>query len=202
VVPKTGSSTQAAARFFRSAADFRRWLEAHHAQAPELLVGFYKKESGRGGLTYAQALDEVLCFGWIDGIRKGLDPVSYTIRFTPRRKRSIWSQVNLRHMDRLMAAGRVQPAGRAAYQQRDRSLSKSYSFENDAARLSPAETKRFRAHRQAWEFFQSLRSSQRKGLTWWIVSAKKEETRRRRLDALVATCARGEFDPLRPPKTR
>src|SRR4029453_9533271 len=98
--------------------------------------------------------------------------------------------VNLRHMKRLLAAGRVQPAGRAAYEQRDRALTKSYSFENDAGQLQPAEAKRFRANGKAWQFFQSLRPSQRKGLTWWIVSAKKDETRRRRLDALMATCAR------------
>jgi uncharacterized protein YdeI (YjbR/CyaY-like superfamily) len=191
-----------AARFFRSGAELRRWLSANHAKQRELLIGFYKKDSGRGGLTYQQALDEALCFGWIDGIRRSHDVHSYTIRFTPRRKRSIWSQVNLRHMKRLLAAGRVKPPGRAAYEAREEARTRRYSFENDPRRFTPAEARRFRANRKAWQFFQSLRPSQRNGFTWWVVSAKKEDTRRRRLEALIATCARGEFDPLRLPKTR
>ena len=191
-----------AARFFRSGAELRRWLSANHAKQRELLIGFYKKDSGRGGLTYGEALDEALCFGWIDGIRRSHDVHSYTIRFTPRQKRSIWSQVNLRHMDRLLAAGRVRPSGRAAYEAREESRTRKYSFENEGADFAPAEAKRFRANRKAWTFFQSLRPSQRKGFTWWVVSAKKDDTRRRRLEALIATCARGEFDPMRLPKTR
>ena len=191
-----------AVRFFRSAAEFRRWLAARHAREAELVVVFYKKESGRGGLTYPQALDEALCFGWIDGIRRSRDAESYTIRFTPRQKRSIWSQVNLRHMKRLLAGGRVRPAGRAAYEQRDEARMKRYSFEREAADFAPAEAKRFRANREAWAFFQSLRPTHRQGFTWWVVSAKRDETRRRRMDALIATCARREFDPLRLPRTR
>ena len=191
-----------APRFFRSAAEFRRWLAAHHARAPELLVGFRKKDSGRGGLTYAEALDEALCFGWIDGVRKSLGEEGYTIRFTPRRARSIWSQVNLRHMKRLLAAGRVRPAGRAAYEQRDAARTKRYAFEQDAFDFAPAELKRFRANKKAWAFFQALRPSYRRPITWWVVSAKKDDTRRRRLEALIASCARGEFDTMRPPKTR
>jgi len=191
-----------AARFFRSAAEFRRWLSARHARETELLVGFQKKGQGRAGLTYAEALDEALCFGWIDGVRKGLGDESYTIRFSPRKKRSIWSQVNLRHMKRLLAAGRVQAAGRAAYEQRDEARTRRYSFERADVDFAPAEAKRFRAHRKAWAFFAGLRPSYRKAITWWVVSAKQEQTRRRRLEALMASCARGEFDTMRPPRTR
>jgi uncharacterized protein YdeI (YjbR/CyaY-like superfamily) len=191
-----------AARFFRSVADFRRWLAARHARESELLVGFHKKDSGRGGLTYPQALDEALCFGWIDGLRRSLGKDGYTIRFTPRKRGSIWSQVNLRHMERLLAAGRVKPPGRAAYEGRDEARTRRYSFEQDAFDFGPAEAKRFRANRKGWAFFQALRPSYRKALTWWVISAKKDDTRRRRLDALIASCARGEFDPMRPPKTQ
>jgi uncharacterized protein YdeI (YjbR/CyaY-like superfamily) len=191
-----------AARFFRTSAEFHRWLAANHAGQRELLVGIYKKESGRGGLTYAEALDEALCFGWIDGVRKGLDAQSYSIRFSPRKKSSIWSQVNLRRMAELLKAGRVRPSGRAAYEQRDEARTNRYSFERETVAFAPPEAKRFQANRTAWAFFQTLRPSVRKALTWWVVSAKKDDTRRRRLDALIGSCARGEFDPLRPPRTR
>lgn len=191
-----------AARFFRSQSEWRRWLAANHARESELVIGFYKKDSGRGGLTYAQALDEALCFGWIDALVRGRDAESYTIRFTPRKKRSTWSQVNLRHMKRLLAEDRVRPPGLAAYEQRDETRTKRYSFENESPEFTPAETKRFRANRKAWQFFQALPPKQRGGFTWWVASAKKDDTRRRRLDALIATCTRGVVDPMRLPRTR
>jgi uncharacterized protein YdeI (YjbR/CyaY-like superfamily) len=189
-----------APRFFRSVAEFRRWLEANHARQPELLVGFYKKDSGRGGLTYAEALDEALCFGWIDGVRKSLGQDGYTIRFTPRRARSIWSQVNLRHMKRLLAAGRVRPPGRVAYEQRDEARTRRYAFERDAVAFDPAQRKAFASNRRAWAFFQAQPPSYRKTVTWWVVQARKEETQQRRLEALIACCARGERVPLLAPK--
>jgi uncharacterized protein YdeI (YjbR/CyaY-like superfamily) len=189
------------ATYFRGPAELRRWLAANHARESELLVGFYKKDSGRGGISYQEALDEALCFGWIDGVRKGVDEARYTIRFTPRRRRSIWSQVNLRRMAQLLAAGRVQPPGRAAYEQRDEARTKRYAFEREQVALDPRQQKQFKANRKAWAFYQALPPSYRKTITWWVVQAKKEETRQRRLEALIASCARGERDPLAPPRT-
>ena len=169
-------------KFFATAADFRAWLSNHHASADELLVGFWKKHSGKPSVDWPEARDQALCFGWIDGVRKSMGSESYTIRFTPRRKGSIWSQVNLRHMKRLLAARRVRAAGRAAYEQRDETRTKRYSFENEPQPFTAEETKRFRASRKAWAFFESLPPSQRRGFTWWVVSARKDETRRRRLE--------------------
>lgn len=192
-------------RFFRSGDELRRWLAARHGTEAELLVGFHKKESGRGGMTYPQALDEALCFGWIDGVRRGLDAESYTIRFTPRKARSNWSQVNLRRVRELIAAGRMRPPGLAAYERRDDSRTNRYSFERESAELAPQHQKAFRANRQAWRFFQSQPPYYRRVVAWWVISARKEETRRRRLDALIASSARGERVPqftLKPVKAR
>ena len=186
--------------FFKSPADFRKWLEKHHATEQELLVGFYKKGSGKPSIDWPQSVDEALCFGWIDGVRKSLGQEGYTIRFTPRRARSIWSQVNLRHMKRLLAAGRVKPPGRAAYEQRDEARTRRYAFERDAVAFDPAQRKAFASNRQAWAFFQAQPPSYRKTVTWWVVQARKEETRQRRLEALIACCARGERVPLLAPK--
>jgi uncharacterized protein YdeI (YjbR/CyaY-like superfamily) len=190
-------------RFFRTAAEWRAWLARNHAREKDLLLGFYKKGSGRAGITYAQALDEALCFGWIDGVRRSLDAESYTIRFSPRRPRSIWSQVNQRHMARLIAARRVQPPGRAAYDARDEKRMKVYAFEREAAELAPAHRREFRANRKAWAFWSAQPPGYRKTLTWFVMGARKEETRQRRLEALIAACARGErLGLLNPPRTK
>ena len=179
-------------RFFRTAAEWHAWLARNHGREKDLLLGFYKKDAGRAGITYAEALDEALCFGWIDGVRRSRDASSYTIRFSPRRPRSIWSQVNLRHMARLIAAGRVQPPGRAAYDARDEKRMKMYAFERGEAEMDAAQLTKVSATRKAWEFWSKQPPGYRKTITWWVIGAKKEETRQRRLKALVAACARGQ----------
>jgi uncharacterized protein YdeI (YjbR/CyaY-like superfamily) len=179
-------------RYFKSATDFRAWLEANGATARELWVGFYKKASGRGGLAYKEAVDEALCFGWIDGIKKRVDEVSYMHRFTPRTAASIWSAVNLKRMTELIAAGRVAAAGRAAYEQRDPTRTQRYSFENTPAAFDAALERRFKASTRAWRFFREQPPGYRKLVTFWVMSAKKEETRQRRLAALIEDSAEGK----------
>lgn len=181
------STTSAAApRFFATAAAFRAWLEAHHAQASELWVGFHKKESGRPSLTWPESVDEALCFGWIDGLRKRFDEASYVIRFTPRRPGSTWSAVNLAKMAELLAAGRVAPAGLAAYERRSEAKARVYSYEQrQTATFPPELERRFRRARAAWTFFAAQPPGYRSLATYWVVSAKREETRARRLEKLV-----------------
>lgn len=179
--------------FFATPDEFRAWLEQHHASAVELWVGFRKKGSGRPSLTWPESVDEALCFGWIDGLRKSVDAESYTIRFTPRRAGSTWSAINVARMAELTAAGRVRPAGQAAFAARSAAKTGIYSYENrKAARLDGALLRRFRAQAQAWRHFQAQPAWYRGTATWWIVSAKKEETRLRRLEKLIAASARGE----------
>jgi uncharacterized protein YdeI (YjbR/CyaY-like superfamily) len=177
--------------FFHSAAEFRRWLAQHHASSRELLVGFHRQASGRGGITYPEALDEALCFGWIDGIRRRRDETSYTIRFTPRKPRSTWSNVNVRHVERLEADGRMMPAGRAAFAAREATRTGIYSFENRPQNFPAAQEKRFRAHPAAWTFWQQQPPGYRRTAIWWVISAKQEATRERRLATLIADSAAG-----------
>jgi len=181
------------ATHFPAAADFRRWLERNHATSAELIVGFYRKNSGRGGLTYAEAVDEALCFGWIDGIVRRLDDVSYCHRFTPRKPGSTWSNVNVAHVARLTAAGRMHAAGLAAYAARDPARTGIYSFEKGKAApvLPPALAKRFKAHGQAWNFFQAQPPGYRRLQLHHVAGAKQEATRLRRLDKLIAACRAG-----------
>ena len=176
-------------RFFRTPAAFRRWLETNHARAKELWVGFWTKPSGKGGITYPEALDEALCIGWIDGLRKRIDADSYRVRFTPRRKDGYWSAVNVRHVARLKAEGRMHPAGLAAFEARTVKPAE-YSYENRPANFPPAYLKRLKASTGAFEFFESQPPGYRRTAIWWILSAKKEETRLRRLNALIARSAR------------
>jgi uncharacterized protein YdeI (YjbR/CyaY-like superfamily) len=171
-------------RFFTSAADFRRWLEKNHAQ-PELWVAFYKKASGRGGLTYKEALDEALCFGWIDGVRKRLDEEAFVQRFTPRTAKSYWSAVNIRRAEELAASGRMHETGLVAFARRDKDAAERYSFERQTATLDAAAEKQFRARAKAWEFFQSAPSGYRRLVIHWVTSAKRPETRQRRLETLI-----------------
>ncbi len=182
-------------RFFRSAAEFRRWLEERHGDAEELWVGFHKRASGREGLTHSAAVDEALCFGWIDGVRKSLDEASYTIRFTRRRPGSIWSVVNLRRVGELIATGRMRPAGRAVYERRDEKRTRRYSFENKDHTLAPADEKRLRASRTAWAFWEKQAAWYRRAAAWWVSSAVRTETRERRLKMLVECSARGDRLP-------
>jgi uncharacterized protein YdeI (YjbR/CyaY-like superfamily) len=172
-------------RYFKSAAAFRAWLEVHHQTATELWVGFYKKASGRIGLSYDEAVEEALCFGWIDGIKKRVDNLSYTHRFTPRKPRSVWSRVNIARVARLNRAGRMMPAGLKAYAAREAKRSSIYSFKNASRTLSPGEEELFQAASAAWSFFQQQPPGYRRLVVWWISSAKKPETRARRLGQLI-----------------
>lgn len=184
---------------FRSPAAFRRWLERHHASEKELWVGFWRKDSGAGGLAYPEALDEALCFGWIDGVRHKVDARSYTSRFTPRRARSNWSEVNRRRMAELIRQGRAAPAGRAAWAARDRAPRRRASYEQAAVALAPALLRRFRAAPLAWAFFSAQPPSYRRTAVWWVVSAKQAATRIRRFDILRADSAAGRrIAPLTP----
>jgi uncharacterized protein YdeI (YjbR/CyaY-like superfamily) len=178
--------------FFATPGHFRRWLLRHHESERELWVGFYKKGSGRPSITWPESVDEALCFGWIDGVRKTLDAESYVIRFTPRRRGSTWSNVNTKRAEALIRSGRMQPAGLRAFEARSPQNAGRYSFEQKAtARLSAAEEARFRAQPEAWRFFQSQPPGYRRIVLWWIVSAKQEATRARRLRTLIDDSAAG-----------
>jgi len=191
--------------FFSTPEKFRSWLEKNHDREEELLVGFYKKDSKKKSITYAEALDEALCYGWIDGVRRSFDETSYTIRFTPRKPKSIWSLVNVRHVERLTKAGRMAKPGLAAYARRDPKRTGIYAFENEAREFSPEFEKKFRANKRAWEFFQTEPPSIRKVCIFWVMSAKKEETRIRRLEHLIESSAngvrRGTMVPSKPDKS-
>jgi uncharacterized protein YdeI (YjbR/CyaY-like superfamily) len=189
-------------KFFATPADFRAWLEEHHGSERELWVGFHKKGSGRPSITWPESVDQALCFGWIDGVRKSLGPDSYVIRFTPRRARSTWSAVNVGRMRELIAQGVVHPAGLAAFEARREERSGTYSYENrDAARLDEAQERRFRANRAAWDYFQARPAGYRRTAIWWVVSAKREATRERRLDQLIEDSAAGRtIGPLTRPR--
>ncbi len=184
-----------APRAFRSQAAFRAWLAAHHAKTPELLVRLFKTAAAHRGLTYSQALDEALCHGWIDGVRRRWDAESFTIRFTPRKPRSIWSRVNVAHVERLKAAGRLAPAGLAAYAAREEERTGLYSFERGAMSLAPAYARAFRARARAWAFFQSQAPWYRRSCSYWVMSAKKEETRVKRLGQLIACSSKRQWIP-------
>jgi uncharacterized protein YdeI (YjbR/CyaY-like superfamily) len=184
--------------FFASAADFRRWLGQHH-DAGELLVGFYKKESGRGGITYQQALDEALAHGWIDGVRKRFDEDAYMIRFTPRKPGSTWSVVNIARVRELTAQGLMMPPGLAVFEGRDERKTRQYSYEREQAQLDPGFAAALRANRRAAAFFEAQPPGYRKVATFWVMSAKKEETRARRLAHLIERSASGaRIDLLAP----
>ncbi len=175
--------------FFKAGAQFRAWLAKHHSRSDELLVGFYKTGSGKSGITYRQALDEALCYGWIDGVRRNYTPDSYTIRFTPRKPRSHWSRINIARAHELKAAGLMHEAGFAAFERRDEGKTINYSYELRAATLTPAYEKRFRANRAAWAFFTSQAPSYQRLAKFFVMSAKQEETRVRRLGMLIADSA-------------
>jgi uncharacterized protein YdeI (YjbR/CyaY-like superfamily) len=181
-----------AAAYFRSAAEFRKWLAAHHAKETELLVGFHKKGSGRPSMTWPESVDEALCFGWIDGVRRRVDETRYTIRFTPRRRRSTWSLVNVNRVKELIAEKRMKPAGLAAFVARVARKTGNYSYENRPTELDEASAKVLRGNAKAWAFFAAQPPSYRKLANWWVTSAKREETRQRRLAKLIADSAAGK----------
>jgi uncharacterized protein YdeI (YjbR/CyaY-like superfamily) len=178
-------------KFFSSPEKFRQWLEQNHDSATELLLGFHKKSSGKKSITYAEALDEALCFGWIDGVRKNLNETSYTIRFTPRKPQSVWSLVNVNHVERLKKEGRMHAAGLEAYERRSPERTGIYSFENRPRELSPEYEKIFRQNKAAWKFFHEQPPGYKRLMIFRTMSAKKEETRLRRLKELIESSEKG-----------
>jgi uncharacterized protein YdeI (YjbR/CyaY-like superfamily) len=179
-------------KYCKSAHDFRRWLEKNHATMQELWVGYYKKSSREPSITWPESVDEALCFGWIDGIRKSVDDLRYTIRFTPRRRGSIWSAVNIKRARELSDKGLMKPPGMAAFDARKENRSGIYSYEQRSANLDAPYEKRLRQNKAAWDFFYAQAPSYRKAIGWWIVSAKQEVTRLKRLEKLITESGRGE----------
>jgi uncharacterized protein YdeI (YjbR/CyaY-like superfamily) len=172
--------------YFATPAAFRAWLAAHHASSTELLVGFYKRGSGKPSMTWPESVDEALCFGWIDGIRRSVDEDRYTIRFTPRKARSTWSAVNIKRVAELTKLGRMQPAGVQAFARREAARSQIYAYEQRSeAALDEAGEREFRANERAWTFFQARPPWYRRIAIYWVMTAKKDETRRRRLATLI-----------------
>ena len=190
-------------RFFDSQEEFRGWLEENHASAPFQWVGFHKKGSSRSGLTYDDAVTEALCFGWIDGQTNRVDDLSITTRFSPRRGGSNWSQVNTERARELIEAGRMHPFGRRVFEARREPAPGEVTYETRPADLPDLYAATFRLNEPAWTFWQSQRPGYRKSMTWWVLSAKREETRMRRLEALIDESAAGRaIDELHLPKLR
>jgi uncharacterized protein YdeI (YjbR/CyaY-like superfamily) len=181
--------------FFESASHFGAWLDANHTSAVELWVGFYKRDSGRLNLTWPESVDQALCVGWIDGVRKSLDEISYTIRFTPRKQRSVWSSVNVRRVEELTKKGLMRPAGLKAFEARQEHRSGIYAYEQRTAELPGVYARILKKNKAAWAFFQAQPPWYRKTVHWWVVSAKKEETRLKRLDNLIMHSAKGHRLP-------
>ena len=182
--------------FFADAAELRAWLATNHDKAPELLVGYWKKHTGRKGVSHTEAIEQALCFGWIDSIGRRIDEDRYQVRFTPRRKGSVWSEVNIATVARLTEQGLMQEAGLRAFEQRRPDRVAVYSYEQPAdAELEPAHLARLQADAKAWEWFSAQSPSYRRAAVHWVVSAKRAETRERRLDQLIADSAAGRRVP-------
>jgi uncharacterized protein YdeI (YjbR/CyaY-like superfamily) len=177
--------------FFATPAEFRQWLAENHETASELWVGFYKTKSGKPSITWPESVDEALCFGWIDAVRKRIDDARYMIRFTPRKPGSIWSLVNVRKVEELVRQGRMQPAGLKAFAARDEKKTGVYSFEGAARGLDAAAEKQIRAHKEAWSFYEKQPLSYRRAAEHWVMGAKKEETRAKRLARLIEDSEKG-----------
>ena len=171
--------------FFPKQTDLRKWFEKNHLTEKELLVGFYKKDSGKASITWPQSVDEALCFGWIDGIRRSIDDISYSIRFTPRNPKSIWSAINIKKVENLSKLGLMKPAGIAAFEKLDLNKSKIYSFEQRSIKFDKKFEITFKSNKKAWVFFSKQVPSYRKPAIHWVMSAKQEETRLRRLNNLI-----------------
>jgi uncharacterized protein YdeI (YjbR/CyaY-like superfamily) len=184
---------------FASAAGFRSWLERNHQRATELTVRCARVNATGRGLTYREALDEALCFGWIDGVRRRVDRDSFSVRFSPRKPGSKWSAVNIRKATALEAAGRMRPAGKAAFSARDPRTGRRYSYESRPETLDPAMTRRFRQAPDAWAFFQSQPPGYRRTIIFWVMDAKRPETRHRRFTALLECSGNGQRVPLLSP---
>jgi uncharacterized protein YdeI (YjbR/CyaY-like superfamily) len=177
---------------FRTPADFRAWLARNHATESELTIRLYKVSSASKGITYLPALDEALCYGWIDGVRRSLDAESFTQRFSPRKPKSIWSRVNIAKVEALIKAGRMAEPGLARYRERDEKRTGLYSFEREAMSFSPALERQFKKAAAAWRFFQGQPPGYRRLLTFYVMSAKQEETRVKRLARLIAASVKGK----------
>lgn len=177
--------------FFPTPADFRKWLAKHHQKEQELQVGFYKKHTGKPSITWPESVVQALCFGWIDGVRKRLDDDSYTIRFTPRKRTSIWSAVNIKLTNQLIKDRLMQPAGLEAFKARRENKSGIYAYEQRTADVPEPYLTTLKKNKGAYEFFESQPAGYRKQIGWWIVCAKKEETRLSRLEKLIAESAAG-----------
>jgi uncharacterized protein YdeI (YjbR/CyaY-like superfamily) len=177
------------ATYFPTPVDLRSWLTQNHAHHTELFVGFHKKASNKLSISYPEALDQALCFGWIDGVRKSVNSTSYTVRFTPRKTKSYWSQINTKRANELIQQGLMQPPGAKVFAARDQATTKRYSFEREAAKLTPAYAKQFQSNAKAWTFFQSQAPYYQRVATFWVVNAKQEPTRQRRLQSLIETSA-------------
>jgi uncharacterized protein YdeI (YjbR/CyaY-like superfamily) len=177
--------------FFASPAEWRAWLQQNHEREDEVLVGFHKRGSGKPSITWPESVDEALCFGWIDGVRRSIDSSSYTIRFTPRRRRSIWSKVNVKRAGELIASGRMQPAGIRAFEARQQERSGVYSFEQSEIAFDKSQEQQFKREKAAWQFFQAQAPWYRRTATHWVISAKREETKAKRLKTLIDDSAAG-----------
>jgi uncharacterized protein YdeI (YjbR/CyaY-like superfamily) len=186
-------------KFFATPAAWRGWLEKYHGRRQELLVGFYKKDSGKPSITWPESVDGALCYGWIDGIRRSIDDISYSIRFTPRKPRSNWSAINIGRLAELTGQGLMRPAGIKAFEARTEERSGVYSFEQQNVKFDEAQEQLFRADATAWKFFQSQPPGYRRIATWWVLSAKREETRGKRLAILIEDSGQGRrIGPLTP----
>jgi uncharacterized protein YdeI (YjbR/CyaY-like superfamily) len=183
-------------KYFQDVKQFRTWLKKNHKTEKELWVGFYKKSSGKNGLTYPEAVDTALCFGWIDGIRKAVDELSYTNRFTPRNPNSNWSAVNIKKVEELKRLGLMEPAGLAVYEKRREDKSEIYSFERAKVELESNYRKIFKKNINAWKYFESETPSYKKTAVLWVMSAKKEETKMKRLEILISNSENQERIPL------
>ena len=187
-------------RFFATPAGFRRWLEKNHARSRELWVGFHKRGTGRASITWPESVDQALCFGWIDGVRYRIDEVSYRIRFSPRQPKSVWSNVNVKRVAALKKLGLMTAAGLAAFAKADPKKSGIYAYERSHARLGAAYEKTFKANKKAWTFFRAQAPWYQRTLTYFVVSAKREETRQKRLATLIVACQAGRrLGLLTPP---
>lgn len=182
--------------FFKTQSELRTWFITHHESLNEAWIGFYKRDSGKQSITWPESVEEALCFGWIDGVRKSIDENRYKIRFTPRKKESIWSQINLRKMEELIAKKLLYPAGLKAYSERNAEKVKRYSFEQENHTLDSASEKKFKTKRKAWENFSAMPPSYRKPAIWWVISAKREETRKSRLEILISCSQQNERIPM------
>jgi uncharacterized protein YdeI (YjbR/CyaY-like superfamily) len=178
--------------FFPTQKDLRKWFEKNHKKEKELFAGYYKVSSGKPSITWSDSVDEALCFGWIDGIRRNVDEESYCIRFTPRNPKSNWSAINIKKVEGLTRLGLMKPEGLAAFSFRKEEKSKLYSYENPAVGFEKSYEKKFKANKQAWKNFQSMAPSYQKTTTRWVMSAKQKETKLKRLDELIRDCALGK----------